>query len=170
MDPHKFLCQGKSTNLSEHRGPFRRTFLFLGDGFIREQGIGQDQNFATNSPGTQVGVAGLDAYTAAKGGVIAMTRSLAAGLARYGIRVNAISPGFINTEPQSGWMNNADSRKQIESLHLLPIPDPEAVVPLAVFLASHEARSITGSIHQVDAGYTAFKSSQVDAMAALNRT
>ncbi|MAE60996.1 MAG: short-chain dehydrogenase [Planctomycetaceae bacterium] len=116
----------------------------------------------------QVGCAGLDAYTAAKGGVIALTRSMAAGLAKHGIRVNAISPGFVNTESQAPFMRDAAGRKQIQSLHLLPLPDPEDIVPLALFLASDEARSITGSIHQADAGYTAFKSSDVDIMAVIN--
>ena len=116
----------------------------------------------------QIGVANLDAYTAAKGGVIAMTRSMAAGLADRNIRVNAISPGFINTEAQAEWMSNERSRRQIESLHLLPIPDPEQVVPLALFLASDDAGSITGSIHQVDAGYMAFKSRHIDVVSAMN--
>ena len=49
-----------------------------------------------------VGCAGLDSYTAAKGGVTALTRSLAAGLAPDGIRVNAIAPSFVSTEPPEG--------------------------------------------------------------------
>jgi NAD(P)-dependent dehydrogenase (short-subunit alcohol dehydrogenase family) len=112
----------------------------------------------------QIGCAELDAYTSAKGGVIALTRSLAAGVAARNIRVNAISPGFVNTEAQVSFMTNPDSRAQIESLHLLPVPDPEDVAPLAMFLLSDEARSITGSIHQVDAGYLAFKSQSIDIM------
>ena len=47
-----------------------------------------------------IGCAGLDAYTAAKGGVVAVTRSFAAGMAKDGVRVNAICPGFVATEPQ----------------------------------------------------------------------
>lgn len=117
----------------------------------------------------QVGCAGLDAYTAAKGGVVAFTRSLAAGLAPHRIRVNAISPSFVNTEPQAPFLNEPDTHREIENLHLLPVPDPEDVVPLALFLASDEAKCITGSIHQVDAGYTAFKSQQIDVMDVMNR-
>ena len=48
-----------------------------------------------------VGQAGLDAYTAAKGGVVSMTRSMAAGLSPEGVRVNAICPGFVKTPHQS---------------------------------------------------------------------
>ena len=66
-------------------------------------------------------------------------------------------------------MNDPVSRGEIESLHLLPVPGPEGVVPLALFLASDEALAITGSIHQVDAGYTAFKSGAIDIMGAVHR-
>jgi NAD(P)-dependent dehydrogenase (short-subunit alcohol dehydrogenase family) len=82
--------------------------------------------------------------------------------------VNAISPSFVNTPHQASFMNDPVLRRQIESLHLLPVPPPEDVAPLAVFLASDEARCITGSIHQVDAGYTAFKSNNVDVMKVMN--
>ena len=51
-----------------------------------------------------IGCAGLDAYTAAKGGVVALTRSFAAGMARDGVRVNAICPGFVSSEPQLAWL------------------------------------------------------------------
>jgi len=93
---------------------------------------------------------------------------MAAGLAQHNIRVNAICPSFVNTEGQAEWMQNEQSCNQIQSLHLFPVPEPEEVVPLALFLCSNESRSITGSIHQVDAGFTAFKSAQVDVMKAMN--
>ncbi len=70
-----------------------------------------------------VGCAGLDSYTAAKGGVTALVRSLAAGLAPDGIRVNAIAPSFVSTEPQKVWLEDEASRTTIEQLHLLADPD-----------------------------------------------
>ena len=54
-----------------------------------------------------VGCAGLDSYTAAKGGVTSMVRSFAAGVGRDGVRVNAIAPSFVSTEPQRVWLDDA---------------------------------------------------------------
>jgi NAD(P)-dependent dehydrogenase (short-subunit alcohol dehydrogenase family) len=116
-----------------------------------------------------VGQAGLDAYTAAKGGVIAMTRSMAAGLAQDGIRVNAICPGFVNTPDQRVFMDDDAQRRGIDDLHLLGILEPEDVAALALFLASDEARMQTGGIHVVDSGYTAFKA-KVDLDAVMRRS
>ena len=115
-----------------------------------------------------IGVAGLDAYTAAKGGVVALTRSFAAGMASDGVRVNAVAPGFVATEPQRLWLDDPAARAAIQSLHLLPIPSPEEVVPFVVFLASDESASMTGGIYPVDAGYMAFKATTVDVMGAMH--
>ena len=57
-----------------------------------------------------IGQAGLDAYTAAKGGVVAMTRSMAAGLSPEGVRVNAICPGFVKTPHQSVFLDDEHGR------------------------------------------------------------
>lgn len=113
-----------------------------------------------------VGVAGLDAYTAAKGGVTALTRSFAAGMAPDGVRVNAICPSFVSSEPQQAWLADAASHETIDRLHLLPIATPEDVAPLAVYLGSEEARVMTGGIFPIDSGYTAFKA-RLDVMGAM---
>jgi NAD(P)-dependent dehydrogenase (short-subunit alcohol dehydrogenase family) len=113
-----------------------------------------------------VGCAGLDAYTAAKGGVTSLTRSLAAGLAPDGIRVNAIAPSFVSSEPQKVWLENDASRRTIEQLHLLEIPTPEEIAPLVVYLASDESRRMTGTVIPLDSGYMAFKA-QLDVMGAM---
>lgn len=104
-----------------------------------------------------IGQAGIDAYTAGKGGVIAMVRSMAAGLSPEGIRVNAICPGFVNTPHQSVFMDDPARKKAIEDLHLMGILEPEDIAEFAVFLASDRARKITGGIFPVDSGYTSFK-------------
>jgi NAD(P)-dependent dehydrogenase (short-subunit alcohol dehydrogenase family) len=113
-----------------------------------------------------VGCAGLDSYTAAKGGVTALTRSLAAGLAPDGIRVNAIAPSFVSTEPQKVWLEDDASRTTIEQLHLLEIPTPEEIAPLVVFLASDDSKRMTGTVIPLDSGYMAFKA-RLDVMGAM---
>jgi len=104
-----------------------------------------------------IGQAGIDGYTAAKGGVVALTRSLAAGLSPDGVRVNAICPGFVETPHQAPFMAVPEERAKLEALHLMGILQPEDVAEFAVFLASDKARLMTGGIHVVDSGYTAFK-------------
>jgi NAD(P)-dependent dehydrogenase (short-subunit alcohol dehydrogenase family) len=104
-----------------------------------------------------IGCAGLDAYTAAKGGVVAVTRSFAAGVARDGVRVNAICPSFVSSEPQRAWLENDASRAAVDALHLLPVPTPEQLAPLVVYLASDESEAMTGAVLPIDSGYMAFK-------------
>jgi NAD(P)-dependent dehydrogenase (short-subunit alcohol dehydrogenase family) len=113
-----------------------------------------------------IGCAGLDAYTAAKGGVVAVTRSLAAGLGPDGIRVNAICPGFVASESQLEWMADPARKATLDPLHLLPVATPEQIAPFAVYLASDEAAVATGGIYPIDSGYMAFKA-QIDVMGAM---
>jgi NAD(P)-dependent dehydrogenase (short-subunit alcohol dehydrogenase family) len=120
-----------------------------------EQGSGSIILTATTD--ALVGCAGLDAYTAAKGGVVAVTRSFAAGIARDGVRVNAICPSFVSSEPQQEWLVDDSSRASVEALHLLPIPTPEQVAPMVVYLAGDESAAMTGAVLPIDSGYTAFK-------------
>lgn len=115
-----------------------------------------------------IGCAGLDSYTAAKGGVVAMTRSIAAGLARDGIRVNAICPGFVATESQMDWMRDPERAAVLEPLHLLPVATPEQIAPFVVYLASDEASVATGGVYPIDSGYMAFKA-DVDVMGAMQK-
>jgi NAD(P)-dependent dehydrogenase (short-subunit alcohol dehydrogenase family) len=113
-----------------------------------------------------IGCAGLDSYTAAKGGVTSLVRSFAAGVGRDGVRVNAIAPSFVATEPQRVWLGDARALSTIQSLHILPIPTPEQVAPFVVYLASDESSAVTGTVFPVDAGYTAFKT-QADVMGTM---
>jgi NAD(P)-dependent dehydrogenase (short-subunit alcohol dehydrogenase family) len=113
-----------------------------------------------------VGCAGLDSYTAAKGGVTSMVRSFAAGVGRDGVRVNAIAPSFASTEPQMVWLDDEQARSTIASLRILPIPTPEQIAPFVVYLASDESAAVTGTVFPVDAGYMAFKA-QLDVMGTM---
>ena len=113
-----------------------------------------------------VGCAGLDSYTAAKGGVTSLIRSFAAGVGRDGVRVNAIAPSFVSTEPQRVWLDDDQARSTIQSLHILPVPTPEQIAPFVVYLASDESIAVTGTVFPIDAGYMAFKA-QVDVMGTM---
>ena len=100
---------------------------------------------------------GIDSYTAAKGGIIALTRSMALNYAKHGIRVNTISPGYVVTECQVDWLANPEARKFAESTHLTRLGQPEDIAELALFLASDRAAFITGSNLVIDGGFSAFK-------------
>jgi NAD(P)-dependent dehydrogenase (short-subunit alcohol dehydrogenase family) len=113
-----------------------------------------------------VGCAGLDSYTAAKGGVTSLVRSFAAGVGRDGVRVNAIAPSFVSTEPQRVWLDDPQALATIQSLHILPVPTPEQIAPFVVYLASDDSSAVTGTTFPVDAGYMAFKA-QIDVMGTM---
>ena len=110
-----------------------------------------------------IGCAGLDAYTAAKGGVVSLTRSFAAGMGKEGVRVNAVCPGFVATEPQRKWLEKPEARQTMDMLHLMPVATPEQIAPFIVYLASDESAVVTGGIFPIDSGYMAFKAN-VDLM------
>jgi NAD(P)-dependent dehydrogenase (short-subunit alcohol dehydrogenase family) len=96
------------------------------------------------------------AYTASKGGVLAMTRELAVEYARQGIRANSLCPGPIET-PLLAELLADPERRQRRLVHI-PIGRfgrPEEVAKAALFLASDDASFITGSALVVDGGITA---------------
>jgi NAD(P)-dependent dehydrogenase (short-subunit alcohol dehydrogenase family) len=98
----------------------------------------------------------VPAYTASKGGVAQLTKSLAIAWAPQGIRVNAIAPGWIATELTRGLVDDADRSAAI--LARTPMQrwgEPGDVGGVAVFLCSEAARFITGAILPVDGGYAA---------------
>jgi 3-oxoacyl-[acyl-carrier protein] reductase len=90
-------------------------------------------------------------YAAAKAGVLALTRSLAKELARAGITVNAICPGFIETGATTGF--DADTRKtRLASIPMRRFGRPDEVAAAVRFLASDEAGYITGAVLNIDGG------------------
>ena len=97
------------------------------------------------------GNAGQVNYAASKAGVIGMTKSAAKELAGRGITVNAVAPGFIETE-----MTSVLSEKvQEQAKNQIPLGHfgtPEDVASAVVFLASEQAKYITGQVLQVDGG------------------
>jgi NAD(P)-dependent dehydrogenase (short-subunit alcohol dehydrogenase family) len=101
------------------------------------------------------GIKGRDAYTAAKGGVLAITRSMAAEYAKHKIRVNAIAPGATLTDRVRKFIADDPRIGKMAGNHLLGMGEPEDVAHTALFLASDEARVITGAIFPVDSGWSA---------------
>lgn len=100
----------------------------------------------------QHGNSGQSAYAASKAGVIALTMSLAEEYARSGIRVNAIAPGYINTE----MTDNVNEEAKSEWEKLIPmgrIGDSDEVAQVALFLASSCSSYITGQTLGVDGGW-----------------
>ena len=94
-------------------------------------------------------------YSATKAAVDAVTRSLAAELGSRHIRVNAISPGMVETEGvKSAGIGESDLRKQIESQTPLGrIGQPQDIASAAVFLASNDSAWITGESLRISGGY-----------------
>lgn len=103
-----------------------------------------------------VGISGGAHYTATKGGVIGMTESLAIEWALFGITVNVIGPGAIDTPMVAG----AKMSKEVFNAFMSRIPmhrmgRPEEVSSLVVFLASDESSYVTGATFFVDGGWLA---------------
>jgi NAD(P)-dependent dehydrogenase (short-subunit alcohol dehydrogenase family) len=106
----------------------------------------------TTSIRALIGTAGADAYSAAKGGVLTLTKALALQWAAEGIRVNAIAPGVVATERVRALLREDDP---IRRKSIMGVSEPEDLAPLAVYLASDESRRVTGAILPVDAGASA---------------
>jgi NAD(P)-dependent dehydrogenase (short-subunit alcohol dehydrogenase family) len=106
----------------------------------------------TTSIRAMIGTAGADAYSAAKGGVRALTRALALQWAAHDIRVNAIAPGVILTERVKALLREDDP---IYQKSLLGASDPEDVAQMALYLASDESSRVTGAILPMDSGASA---------------
>jgi 3-oxoacyl-[acyl-carrier protein] reductase len=118
---------------------------------LRERG-GGSLVFITSTAG-QRGEAEHSHYAASKGGLIALTRSLAVELAPHGIRVNAVAPGWIRTDMTEAYLRPDRIQESLKE----PIPlgkpgEPEDVAGAVVFLASDLARHITGAVINVNGG------------------
>jgi len=100
------------------------------------------------------GYSGLSVYGATKASMIGFTRSLAREVGRLGVNVNAVAPGYMETDMTHGLGD--EQRKQIERRSALRhLPDVEDVANAVKFLLGDEANSITGTVLTVDAGSTA---------------
>lgn len=103
------------------------------------------------------GAARNSAYGASKGAVMSMARALAVELARYGIRVNSIAPGWIATDMTAGAQNNpVFQEKVIPRVPARRWGKPEDFGGIAVYLASDASSYHTGETFVIDGGYTKF--------------
>lgn len=118
-----------------------------------------------------VGFGRTASYSASKGALIALARQMAVDYARFGVRVNAVCPGFVPTQLSLGTDGGTDGETdviagsaehdQMAERFLRRVPmrrlgSPEDVARLALFLASDDASWVTGSIHSVDGGMSAW--------------
>ncbi len=98
---------------------------------------------------------GLGIYSVSKAALISLTQVMAREWGKYGVRANAICPGFIKTDfSQVLWSNDAIMSQVIGSQPIARIGEPQDVASLALFLVSNEASFCTGGVYMVDGGYT----------------
>ncbi len=118
------------------------------------------------------GTAGGSVYSASKGGVVILTKSMAIDYAGRGIRVNAVCPGFIDTPMLRGvfdWPGLEESKAGVVAEHKLGrLGRPEEIAAAAAFLLSDDASFITGHALPVDGGYTTGRDHGVTKMLGLS--
>jgi 3alpha(or 20beta)-hydroxysteroid dehydrogenase len=122
------------------------------------RGAGGGSIVNTASTAALEGTAGIIGYTASKHAVLGMTKTAAIELGRWGIRVNAVCPGGINTQMANPF--GQDKEQLATGFKSNPIPrigEPEEIASMMVFLASDESSYCTGASFVVDGGYTAGK-------------
>lgn len=92
-------------------------------------------------------------YSASKAGIIGLTRSLAKETGRSGVRVNAVAPGFIETDMVAE-MNDKARKEALSSIPLRRMGTADEVADLVAYLVSDRAAYITGAVFQIDGGIT----------------
>ena len=99
---------------------------------------------------------GRDCYTAAKGGIASMTRSMAVEYAPNKIRVNAIAPSVTLSDRVKKLVEKSPEIKKVSEQHLLGLGLPVHIADMAVYLAADESAITTGQILSVDSGVTVY--------------
>lgn len=117
---------------------------------MRRQGSGSIVNISSDT--VLSGVPGLLHYVASKGALVALTRSLASEMGSYGVRVNAVAPGFTTTEAALEHGGDALARS-VERRALKRVQGPEDLVGTISWLVSDDAAFVTGQLVVVNGGY-----------------
>lgn len=112
-----------------------------------------------SSVGGLVAFSNMAAYGAAKGGLAMFSKAAAVDLAPYGIRVNAICPGVVDTQMPRNFVSGLEARdaiwKGFEEGHLVGrLGRAEEIAPLALYLASDDSTFMTGAVIPIDGGWS----------------
>ena len=118
---------------------------------MRAQGWGRIVNFSSTA-GKNVSTVGGAHYTAAKAGILGFTRHLAKEEAGYGITVNSVCPGLIDTEMVRDTISVERADAYAASFPIQRLGEPEEVAELVAFLASDRASYITGASLDINGG------------------
>ncbi len=123
-----------------------RLMIGMGSGrIINISSVHGQQNFPNYGP-----------YSVTKGGLNALTRQAAIDLAQYSITVNAVAPGFVEVARATALIPNYDRETIARRMPLRRVGFPTDIAAIVCFLASDEARYITGQVIAVDGGITTF--------------
>ncbi|NHA68262.1 SDR family NAD(P)-dependent oxidoreductase [Phycicoccus flavus] len=115
-------------------------------------GYGRIVNMSSVSAQMGGGVFSKTPYSAAKAGVLGLTRSLAREMAEHGITVNAVSPGIVDTDIRAGATNEEDEARLSATVPLRRQATAGDIAALVVFLSSADAAYITGGTHNINGG------------------
>ena len=91
-------------------------------------------------------------YSGCKGAIIAFSKTLARELARNGINVNVVQPGYIHTDIMGEWFSTDAGRQQIRGFHRRRLLKPEALDDLILYLSSDASIFVTGTVIDIDDG------------------
>lgn len=118
---------------------------------MQKTGWGRIVNFSSTA-GKNVSTVGGAHYTAAKAGILGFTRHLAKEVAGYGITVNAVCPGLIDTEMVRSTISAERAQAYADSFPIKRLGEPFEVAELVAFLASERAAYITGASLDINGG------------------
>ncbi|KAF2092027.1 NAD(P)-binding protein [Saccharata proteae CBS 121410] len=163
--PRPFRCHETTESDYDKTMAINAKGVFLGAKFALAQMLKQDpvpgdrgdKGWVVNIASVQglLAYKGTPAYAASKGAVVALTRQLALDYAPERIHVNSLCPGFLRTAMTQNIQNDAETLRVINDAHPFGgMGDVEDVARAAVFLASDDARWVTGVPLPVDGGYS----------------